>query len=138
MQRQKRHEQPGNRQAEHIAEIPADADEDIFQGVRQSPSPRFDPINQYAQILSQQHNLCGFPSDIDRTRDRNSDIGGVQCGGIIDPVTHEAHNVAGSLQRPDNPFFLTWFDLGKQINLARLPGQFGITQRGHLTPRHHA
>ena len=70
---------------EHIAEIRACRHEHILEGVGERASPLPDAFHQHAQIMFQQHQIGGFPGDIDgayRPKCRRPRRGGRR---IVDP-----------------------------------------------------
>jgi len=68
--------------------------------------------------VTQQHDVGGILRHIDGTLDRDADVGGVQCGRVVDAVAEIANDVPRLPQREDDPLLLIRFDLREDVDAA--------------------
>lgn len=121
-QRQEGQRQRSDRHADHVAEIGAGGDGDVFQRVGEGLAPLLDAGAHHVEIVLQQHEIGRLLGDVDRLIDRDADIGSVQRGSIVDAVAEIADHVAALLQRQHDPLLLVRIDLGENVGaLGHVP-----------------
>ena len=125
-ERQKGKERRGQRHADHIAEIGAGRDADVFERVREGSSPVLDPAAQDIEIRLHEDDVGTVTGNVRCLVDRNADVGRVQCRCIVDAVAEIADRAAGTLESADDALLLLRIDLDEEI---------GARARGATAPR---
>ncbi len=112
---------------------------DVLEGVGEGLPAQADAVRHHRKALVEQDDGGRLLGDIDRGVDRDADVGGVQRGGVVDPVAEEADDVAIP-QGPDDAFLVQRLDLcehdrGFRVACAGLvasspPARYGRTVPG--------
>jgi hypothetical protein len=96
-QRHERQQRRGQCHADHVAEVGAGGDRDVFQRVGKGATPVLYALAQNVEIAAEQDDVGTFARHIDGFGDRDADIGGVERRRVVDPVALVADRVAGPL-----------------------------------------
>ena len=104
--RQEREEQERARHAEHVAEVRARPHEQVLHHVARGAAALENPAVKHSEATLAQNHVGCLARHIGRAHDRDPDVGGMKRRSIVDPVAHEPHNVATTLQREDHPVLL--------------------------------
>ena len=132
--RQERQERRRQRHADHVAEVGAGGDRDVFQRVGEGAPAVLDALAQHVQIAAEQDDVGAFAGDIDGFGDRDADIGGMQGRRIVDAVAQIADRVAGALQGADDAFLLLRVDLDEKVGARREVPQRLVLHPGQFSP----
>ena len=94
------------------------------------------PLWRTAETRLQQNDVRCVSSNVYRGGYRNTDIGGMQGGGVIDPVSHIAHDVAAAFEGMNDAVFLHRRDAREYRRLFRPVLERGIAGRFELLTQH--
>ena len=80
---------------------------DVLDDVGEDLSPFDHTLIEDEQRFFEKDHVGRFLRDVDRGVHGDSDVGRVNRGRVVDPVTHETHRVAARLQRTHDPLFVS-------------------------------
>src|SRR6266536_458101 len=63
-------------------------------------------VGHHGKALVEQHDRGRLLGDVDRGVDRDADVGGVQRGGVVDPIAEEADDLMVVPQGTDDAFLV--------------------------------
>ncbi len=106
------------RHAEHISEVRAGGDVDVFERVGKGDATLADAVGKDVESLLQEHDIGRLLGDVDRRIDRDAHVGRVQCRGVVDPIAQVSDHVAGLPEGQQDTFLLIRLDLGEDRDLA--------------------
>ena len=118
-ERQERQQRRRQRHADHVAEIRAGRDADIFERVGEGAPAVLDAAAQNVEVALQQDDVGALAGDVDRLVDRDADIGRMQRRRIVDAVAEIADRMPDLLQGADDPLLLLGIDLDEEIGARR-------------------
>ena len=136
-QRQERQQRRRQRHADHVAEVRAGGDRDVFQRVGEGPPAVLDAGAQHVQVAAQQDDVGALAGDIHGLLDGDADVGRMQGRRIVDAVAEIADGVAGPLQGADDPLLLLRVDLDEEIGPRREVPQRLVLERRELFAGEH-
>ena len=132
--RQERHEDAGPEHAEHVAEVARLAPMRTYlRMLAKTLRPFEHALVQHQQDLLQQDHVGRLLGDVHGGVDADAHVGGVEGGGVVDAVAHEADDVLARLQRLDDPLLVGRRDAGEQRGL--LGGLGELRRRSSSRPR---
>ncbi|MNX66381.1 hypothetical protein D3C86_974710 [compost metagenome] len=96
----------------------------LFQVVVDAPALAHG-IGDRGEVVVGQHHVGGFLGDL-RALDAHghADVGLLERGGVVDAVPRHADDFAQTLQRAHQAQLVFWAGAGKDVVVAREPGQF--------------
>ncbi len=112
---------------DHVAEIGAGGDADIFQRVGEGAPAVLDAGAERIEVAPQQNDVGALAGDIDGLVHRDADVGFVERRRIVDAVAEIADGVPGPLQRAHDALLLLRIDLGEDVGaLGAMPQRLVI------------
>ena len=136
--RQKRQKQRGGGHAEHVAEVRTGGHHDVLHHVAKSAPPFQDALVQHHQVFFQQDHGSGLLGHIDRTIDRDANIGCVQRGRVVDTVAQIANDMAACFQCQDDAILLRRVDAAEQVHTLDPRAQRVVVHGRHFGAGQHA
>jgi hypothetical protein len=86
----------------------------VLERVRERAPPVRHPRAQHVEVALQEDDAGALPCDIHRLVDRDTDVGCVQRGSVVDAVPEVADRVAGALERAHDALLLLRIDLREE------------------------
>src|SRR6185437_1097668 len=126
--RQEREKGAGTDDAEHIAEIGAGGHLDVFDNVAENAPAFGDALLQHEQAVFEEDDIGRLFGDVDRAVYGNTDVGGFQGRGVVDPIAQESRDMAATLECLDDSLFLVGYQAGEDIVVWCSGHQFVIAE----------
>src|SRR5262249_47800380 len=101
-------EQPGSQG--NPQRIVDEGEEQVLPDVSHHGAAQPDGFDNAAQISFHQGDAGALHGHVSAVTHRDADVGGCQCGGIIDAVTSHGHDVALFSEQLDTLVFVLWFN----------------------------
>ena len=134
---QKRQQGRRGKHAKHVAEVRARGHLDVLDHVSVGLTPLDDALLEHHQVLLEQNNVRRLLGNVDSGIDRDSDIGRLHGRGIVDAVTHIAHNMPVVAQNGDDTRLLVGRELGKHLHVLGAAGELRIIHGGNIAAQQH-
>src|SRR5690348_10941972 len=85
-------------------------------------------MDDRAEIVVEKHESSGLPRDIGATRSHgNADVGGLECGRVVDTVSGHRDNFASLLQEFDDSQLLLRYDASENIHACQTCSQLVVS-----------
>ena len=97
--------------------------------------PSLTPACDDAEIVLKQHQIGGLLGNVGGAIDRDADIGGMQCGGIVDAVAEKADHAARALQGQQDALLLLRGDAAEEVDRCQAGPQCVLAQLRQLAAR---
>ena len=136
--RQEGQNEGGGRHREHVPEVRARPHHHVFHHIAEGAPALAHAALQHRKIGLEQDDVGRILGDIHGRIDGDADIGGMQGGGVIDAVAHEAHHMAAPLQGQDDAVLLGGRDAAEEVDLLDPRAQRLLAERRHLRAGEHA
>ena len=139
---QRGHGQKGQKRAgaddgKDVAKVGAGGDLDVLEHIGKGLAPFQNALFQHAQILLQQHHVCGILGGVHCRVHRDAHIGFAQGGDVVDAVSQKAHGVSVLLQSRHQPHLLPRGQLCKDVNFLYGGRKGTVGQLVQLRPGQH-
>ena len=103
-----------DRHAEHVSEVGAGSHEEIFGEVGEGPASFDDPRMQHTQVASTQDDVDRILGDVDGVCHRNTYVGCMKRGRVVDAIAQESHDLIARLEGQSQTMLLGRREPGEQ------------------------